>query len=288
MILVFGADGQVGRALRRVLPEAHGLTRAQADLTDDASVQAAIRDASPRLIVNAAAYTAVDRAESEPDLAYRINGHAPGVMARAAAACGAGMVQLSTDYVFDGRSERPYREDDAVAPLGVYGASKLAGEVAVRVSGARHWVIRTSWVVSADGHNFVKTIARAATTRDALSVVSDQFGCPTPAADLAQALAATVPDWMAGRIPEGVYHVTGQGETSWHGLACEVVTRAARWTGRHPPVHAIATADWPTPARRPARSTLCGDRWAEVTGRPMPDWRPGVAAIVDHLCQETR
>jgi len=286
MILVFGADGQVGRALRRALPEAHFLTRAQADLTEDAALQAAIRAASPRLVLNAAAYTAVDRAESEPDLAYRINGHAPGVMARAAAEVGAGFVQLSTDYVFDGRTDRPYREDDPVAPLGVYGASKLAGEVAVRVSGARHWVIRTSWVVSADGHNFVKTITRAAATRDALSVVCDQLGCPTPAADLAQALSASVPDWNAGRIPEGVYHVTGQGETSWHGLACEVVARAARWTGRHPPVHPIATSAWPTPARRPARSTLCGDRWAEVTGRPLPDWRPGVAAIVDQLSQE--
>lgn len=288
MILVFGADGQVGRALRRVMPEARFLARAQADLSDDAAIQAAIRAASPALIVNAAAFTAVDRAESEPDLAYRINGHAPGVMARTAAEVGAGIVQLSTDYVFDGQSDRPYREDDPVAPLGVYGASKLAGEVAVRVSGARHWVVRTSWVVSADGHNFVKTMVRAAATRDALSVVADQLGCPTPAADLAQALAATVPDWRAGRIPEGVYHVTGHGETSWHGLACEVVARAARWTGRQPPVHAIATSDWPTPARRPARSTLSCDRWVAATGRPLPDWRPGVAAIVDQLSQEAR
>ncbi len=288
VVVVLGAGGQVGRELVGGVAwpgglDVVGLDRASLDLSDAPAVAARLAALRPALVVNAAAYTAVDRAESEPAAAYRVNGAAVAQLARTCADLDAGLVHLSTDYVFDGTGDRPWREDDPTNPLGVYGASKLAGEEGVRAVGGRSWLVRTAWVVGVHGANFVKTIDRAARERDRLRVVADQRGCPTPARDLAAALAAAAPAMCSGAVPPGTYHLAGAPVATWHELATFVVERQARHTGKRPPIDPIATADWPTPARRPANSALDCAKWEAATGQTRPDWRAGVAAIVDEL-----
>ena len=273
-VLVVGRTGQVGAALAAALLSSGWpflVTEApELDLTDPGSIAAAVAAARPDVVVNAAAYTAVDAAESQPGLAYAINALGPGLLAAAAARVGAAMLHFSTDYVFDG-SRGPWREDDTPAPLGVYGASKLAGEQAVAAANPRHIILRTSWVCSATGSNFLKTMLRLAQTRDELRVVADQHGAPTFADDLADAVIRLVPRLVAGQ-GLGLFHLTGAPWTTWHGFAEAIF--AAR--GQKVSVLPITTAEYPTPARRPADSRLDCARIRAVHDIEPADWRRGM------------
>ena len=290
-ILVLGRNGQVGGELQRALAplgDVLALDRAGADLSRPESLPPVVREARPDVIVNAAAYTAVDRAESERELAFRVNAGAVDVLARCAAERGAILVHYSTDYVFDGSGTRPWREDDPTGPLGAYGASKLAGEQAIAGSGCRHIIFRTSWVYAARGHNFVRTMLRLAAERDELRVVSDQFGSPTPAVLLAGVTATAIARTEGGDAAvSGTFHVCPRGETTWHGVAMAAL-RAAEARGvtlRCPPerVVAIPTSEFPTPARRPSNSRLCIERIERALGVALPEWHdplPGVVADI--------
>lgn len=284
-ILVTGREGQVARSIAERF-SGHELvftTRDMLDLADPASIERTVAAVSPELVISAGAYTAVDRAEQEPELAMAINGHAPGVLAAAAARVGAPILHISTDYVFDGSLDRPWVEDDSVAPLGVYGATKLAGEAAVIASGARHAILRTAWVYSPFGNNFVRTMLRLAETRDALSVVEDQFGCPTSAHDIADGLSAVVQQWQQGGGGEGIYHLAGTGETHWADFARAIFAASAARGGHSADVTGIPTSAYPTPAQRPANSRLDCTRFAQTFGYRAPDWRESVVAVVDRL-----
>lgn len=292
-ILVFGANGQVGFELMRaawapgLTPV--GLTRADGDVTDVQAVAAAMATHRPALVVNASAYTAVDKAESEAERAYSVNRDGPAHLARVCAAAGVPLIHLSTDYVFDGTSKtEPWREDDPVAPQGVYAASKLAGEEAVRAVQPDHVILRTAWVFGAHGHNFVKTMLRLARERDELRVVADQHGCPTPAAAIAAAIATIARVRLTGGWTPGVFHYAGAPATTWHGFAERVVERAAGRIGRKPPVRAIATADFPTPARRPANSALDAARIGQAYGIAPADWMDGLDRMLDEILSETQ
>ncbi len=300
-ILLLGANGQVGFELHRSLVALGELVAATrtgvlpggaagtcADLSRPAELPALLDRIAPRIVVNAAAYTAVDRAESEPDAARLANADAPDALARWCAANDALLVHYSTDYVFDGRSERPWREDDPSAPLGVYGRSKLAGEQAIRASGCRHLIFRTAWVYAARGHNFLRTMLRLGAERDELRVVADQRGAPTPARWLAAATTAV----LAGPIRQrddalGTFHMVASGETSWHGFAEAIFTDAvqAGLLPRAPRVVPIASSDYPTPAARPAWSVLATDRLAAVHALRLPDWRDGVRQVIAELAE---
>jgi dTDP-4-dehydrorhamnose reductase len=224
----------------------------------------------------------VDKAEDEPDLASAVNGAAPGIIGTAAKAVGAKVIHLSTDYVFDGTLDRPYRENDAVGPIGVYGSSKLQGETALAASGVEHAILRTAWVYSPFGHNFLKTMLNVARTRDALTVVGDQVGCPTSALDIADALYAAIAGWER-RGDETVFHLAGSGETSWAGFAREIFARSRELDGPTADVTDIATADWPTRATRPANSRLNSAKFAETFGHVMPAWQQSTAAVVERV-----
>ncbi len=276
-ILVFGKTGQVATELQRQAPVT-ALGRAEADLTDPAACAEAIRAHAPRAVINAAAYTGVDKAEEEPDLAHAVNATAPGAMAEACADLGVPFLHVSTDYVFDGSGTAPWRTDDATGPLGVYGASKLAGEQAVRAAGGPHAILRTSWVFSAHGANFVKTMLRLSETRDALSVVGDQIGGPTPAADIAATLLQ-MGNAMAGGQGGGTYHYAGAPDTSWAGFARETFAQATRAVT----VTDIPTTDYPTPAQRPLNSRLDCALLETDFGIPRPDWAAGLAAVLKEL-----
>ena len=284
-----GRDGQVAQSLaergRDGPHELVFLARPELDLADPAATERAIAAARPDLVVSAAAYTAVDRAESEPDLAMNVNGDAPGAIARAAAAAGAPVLHLSTDYVFDGTLDRPYREDDAVGPTGIYGASKLAGEHAVAAAGAPYLILRTAWVYSPFGANFVRTMLRLAGDRDEVGVVADQRGCPTSALDIADALLALADHWAAGDRTgwNATYHLAGTGETHWAGFAEAIFAESAARGGPSARVRAIATADYPTPARRPANSRLDTGRLHDAFGLRLPDWRASLPPVVTRL-----
>jgi dTDP-4-dehydrorhamnose reductase len=288
-LLVVGATGQVGYELVRELAPLGpvvAFTRADCDLGDPAAAAAAVRAARPAVVVNAAAYTAVDRAEQEPDAARLANADAPGAMAAAAAECGAPFVHYSTDYVFDGAKAAPYAEADATNPLGVYGRTKLDGERAVAAANPAHLVFRTSWVYGARGQNFARTMLRLAREREELRVVADQVGAPTWARAVAAATAQVVgaalraaggaQAWTAEHA--GVYHLASAGETSWHGFA-EAVLAAdpARDEQRARRVVPIATTDFPTPVRRPANSRLDSGLAAARLGVRIPDWRAQLA-----------
>lgn len=278
-LLIFGRTGQVARELARLVPEARFLGRAEADLTDPAACAALIRHARPAAVINAAAYTAVDRAEAEVEVARLVNAEAPGAMARACAQLGIPFVHVSTDYVFDGSGEAPRAEDAPTGPLGVYGRTKLEGERAIAAAGGQWAVMRTSWVFSAHGANFVKTMRRLGAERDRLTIVSDQVGGPTPAGDIAAALLAMAQAMAADPAKGGIYHFAGAPDVSWAGFAREIFARS----GLSPEVVDIPTSAYPTPARRPLNSRLDCAAIARDFGIPHPDWRAGLDRVIKEL-----
>ena len=302
-VLITGANGQVGYELlrafaasaaeREIFPATRSGTlengtRCEAiDLADFDALSRALDRIAPDIIVNAAAYTAVDHAEDEPELAQRINGDAPGVVGAWAKQHGARVVHYSTDYVFDGTATRPYRETDATHPVSAYGRSKRSGELALRDSGARHLILRTAWVYAARGQNFLRTMLRLGAERDALRVVDDQVGAPTPAGLIADVTARIVAQWRnddAG-TRDGIYNLVAPGQTSWCGFAHAIFERAqhAGLIERVPVVHAINTADYPTKAKRPAFSMLDTTRLREVFGITLPDWQTGLDGVMREL-----
>ncbi|WID98118.1 dTDP-4-dehydrorhamnose reductase [Bosea vestrisii] len=289
-IAVTGRTGQVVQSLL-ARAGAAGVTvipvgRPEFDLAQPESVQQALAAARPDCVVNAAAYTAVDKAETEPELAMRINGAGAGAVAAAAAALGVPLIQISTDYVFDGMASRPWREDDPTAPLGAYGLSKLAGEDAVAAATRNHAILRTAWVYSPYGANFVKTMLRLAESRDEVGVVSDQLGSPTSALDLADAIIAVAKALVArpgDASLRGIFHAAGTGEASWADLAETVFAASAALGGPSATVRRIATLDYPTPARRPTNSRLDCSLLAERHGLHLPPWQDSVQACVATL-----
>lgn len=282
-LLVFGQTGQVARELVRRAPAdvtVTALGRDVANLSDPESCAAAVAGAKADAIINAAAWTAVDRAEAEEAAATVVNGDAPAAMARAAAARGLPFLHLSTDYVFDGAGHTPFTPDHPTAPLNAYGRSKLAGEAGIRAARGPHLILRTSWVVSAHGANFVKTMLRLGRERDVLRVVADQIGGPTPAAAIADALFTASRAMMAGAAG-GTHHLAGAPDTSWAGLARAVMAGA----GLSCRVEDVLTADYPTPARRPLNSRLDCTGLATVFGIPRLDWQAGLSDILKELSQ---
>jgi dTDP-4-dehydrorhamnose reductase len=300
-ILLLGADGQVGFELhlalaplgpivattrKGILPG--GIDCARLDLADSDALRGLIETTRPRWIVNAAAYTAVDRAEDEPELAQRINGDALAVIGAAAKRIDARVVHYSTDYVFDGQSTRPWRETDATGPLGAYGCSKLAGEIALCESGAAHLIFRTAWVYGARGANFLRTMLRLARERDRLTVVADQTGTPTPARLIAETTALIVHalrDAPTHDARFGTYHLTANGHTTWHGFASRIVDHAHRagLIERAPDVAAISTDQFPTKAQRPAYSVLDTTKLQSTFGLVLPDWKEGLARVMGEV-----
>lgn len=280
MILVFGGNGQLGREFVRAAAARHvglqALSRAEADIADAAAVAAALKRWQPDLVVNAAAYTNVDGAESHFAEAHRANALGPSVVAEACAKAGAAMVHISTDYVFDGGKDGAYRESDPVRPINAYGRSKAAGEDAVRRALDRHVILRTAWLYSEFGRNFLKTILQLAETRDELRIVADQHGSPTSARELAEAILHIAPRLAAEPRLSGTYHFTADGATTWHGFASRIVAAAAPITGRQPRVTPIKTADYPTPAQRPANSRLDCRLFVETFGLKPRPWHEGV------------
>jgi len=291
-VLVTGAAGQVGRALLEAAPAAGvtavGFDRTTLDVTDFFAVRRAVKAHAPDVVINASAYTAVDRAQTEVGEAFAVNREGPRLLAAVCLGAGVPLVHVSTDYVFDGTREGPYTEDAITAPPSIYGMSKMAGEMAVRegLPGA-HLIVRTAWVFSATGQNFVRTMLRLARERAVLRVVADQHGSPTAADDLAAALLVMARRLVADPSVSGTYHWAGAPPTTWHGLA-EAVVAAAR---THGPVavhtvEPITTADYPTPAPRPANSVLATAKAEAVFGLTPPDWRSAVARVVARLLAE--
>jgi dTDP-4-dehydrorhamnose reductase len=276
-ILLTGATGQLGLELARLLPaygELAACDRAALDLADGDALAAAVRRRKPQIIINAAGYTAVDRAESEPDLADAVNARAPAILAEEAARLDALLIHYSTDYVFDGASAQPYREEDHANPLNAYGRSKLAGERAIAAAGGAHLILRTSWIYGWHGQNFFLTMRRLAQTRPELRVVADQFGVPNWSRAIAEATATLVSRGPAALSERsGIYHLSGRGRASWFDFARAIFEDADR-----PRVVPIATAEYPTPARRPASAVLATAKLEEVFGIALPDWRQTLAA----------
>jgi dTDP-4-dehydrorhamnose reductase len=284
-ILVTGLQSQLARSLQEKAVEHSDLHvefvgRPELELSERGRSAALIAERRPDIVINAAAYTMVDQAESEPELAFRINADAAGEMAKAAREIGAKIVQISTDYVFNGEADAPYTEDSPTAPLNVYGRSKLAGEEQVRAANPDHLIVRTSWVHSPFGHNFVRTMLRLAADRDEIRVVADQKGCPTNALDLADALLTAVPrcrNWGA------TYHVAAPEPCSWADLASAVFQASRERGGPWARIVPISTADYPTPAKRPIHSALDSSRFARDFGIRLPDWRSSLEEVVDRL-----
>jgi dTDP-4-dehydrorhamnose reductase len=288
-VLVTGADGQVGRALLEIFAESAeviGCNRTSLDLTDTDRIREMVRSVAPDIIVNAGAYTAVDRAESERDLAFAINARAPGILAEEAQRAGALLIHYSTDYVFNGSKRTPWVEDDATDPLSVYGSTKLAGEEAIRSAGGRHLIFRTSWVYAPEGKNFVLTMLRLGRERDSLNVVDDQIGAPTTAAELARsthAIAAGILEKRFGAAPSwsGVYHMTCSGSVSWCGFARAIFERAqGLLDGKAPKVSPIATSDYPTPAKRPQNSVLSNDKLQRTFNVHLAPWQSALDEVL--------
>jgi dTDP-4-dehydrorhamnose reductase len=291
-ILIFGAEGQLGREVM-ALAKARGIgvcgwSHWQADITDFPAVEAAISSAKPRLVLNAAAYTAVDRAEAEPEAAYAANVVGAEVVAYATAAHDLPVIHISTDYVFDGTKAGAYVETDPIAPLGVYGTTKVEGEVRVREKNPHHFILRTAWVYGRFGSNFLKTILRLSREREELRIVADQYGCPTSTHDLAEAVFAVDRVWARGIEVAGTYHFAGTDVTSWHGFANLIIEAQAQAGGPRPNVTATSTADYPTPARRPANSALNSDLFATIFGYRARAWQARVQETVDTLLKEGR
>ncbi len=277
-ILVFGQSGQVAKELQRH-PGVVTLSRDQADLTDPSVCAAVIQAHDADAIINAAAYTAVDNAEGDAVIAELINAKAPAAMAKAAAERGIPFVQISTDYVFDGAGTAPFSPNDATGPLGVYGATKLAGEHAVASAGGAHAILRTSWVFSAHGKNFVKTMLRLAEARDHLTIVGDQIGGPTPATDIASACVSIAKQLRSSPEKSGVYHFTGEADVSWADFAREIF----RQSGKNVSVEDISTSSYPTPAQRPLNSRLNCSTTAQQFDISRPDWRQGLTQVLSAL-----
>lgn len=277
-LLVFGKTGQVALELARRVPDAVFLGRAEADLSDPAACAARIAEIRPQAVINAAAWTAVDRAETEEAAALVVNGEAPAAMARACAAALIPFVQISTDYVFDGTGTEPFAPDHPTAPLNAYGRTKLAGEDGVRAAGGVHAILRTSWVFSAHGNNFLKTMLRLGATREVLSVVGDQIGGPTPAGAIADACLQIAHRLRRAPETSGTWHFSGAPDVSWADFARAIMAEA----GLACQIEDIPTSAWPTPAARPANSRLdCTS--LSVFGLDRPDWRAAVAQIIDEL-----
>lgn len=295
-ILVLGANGQVGSELKRSLQRVGSvrtLDRQAADLANPESLRAVVKSHQPTVIVNAAAYTAVDRAESEADLADTVNGTAPRVLAETARELNALIVHYSTDYVFDGSKSGAYRETDTPNPLSVYGRSKLAGDLAIRETAPRHLILRVTWVYAAHGNNFLKTMLRLAGDRDSLRVVADQTGTPTGAALIADVTADAILALQDADTTDdryGTYHLTPEGHTNWCDYARYVIQTGidAGIPLKATPerVSPIATADYPTPARRPANSRLDTTRLRSQFGITLPDWKSGVDDVIATLAQQ--
>lgn len=300
-LLLIGGNGQVGFELARSLAplgELQITTRSgrlpggsdclPLDLDDAASVDACVATAGADVVVNAGAYTAVDRAEDEPERAFRANADAVAAMAQACARHGSTLVHYSTDYVFDGRSQRAWSESDPTAPLGIYGASKRAGELAIADSGCAHLILRTAWVYAARGQNFMRTMLRLGAERSELAVVADQRGAPTPARWIAAATAALIARLDAASPPRDILHLTAAGECSWHEFACAIFedALAAGLLAAAPTVRAIDSADYPTRARRPAFSRLDNARLKERWNLALPDWRVGLRQVIAELASK--
>jgi dTDP-4-dehydrorhamnose reductase len=290
-VLVTGAGGQVGHELRRLRwpagYEVAAYDRAGLDIAQRDAVFAAVASERPGIVVNAAAYAGVDKAESERDAAYAGNCTGPANLATACREAGIPLIHISTDYVFDGSKSGPYREDDPVSPLGAYGETKEEGDRAVREALPAHVILRTAWVYSVHGHNFVKTMLRLAADRPVLRVVADQIGSPTSAADIAAAIATIVQRIAAGNTRWGTYHFAGGGAVTWHGFATAIFEEAAPWRGAPPRIDAISTADYPTPARRPANSVLDCTRIGEAFGIVPRPWREQLADVIRELYSVT-
>lgn len=287
-VLILGRSGQVAQALATRFAadfDVVSLGRAELDLADARKARAAVLEIRPDVVINAAAYTAVDRAESEAEAALALNATGPAAAAAAATEIGAPFVHYSTDYVFDGSKGSPYLETDAPSPLGVYGRTKLDGERAIAEANPRHVILRTSWVCSPGGANFLRTMLRLAGERDELGVVDDQRGSPTFAADLADAAAGVLAAIAADEQPEhfGVFHATGRGDTTWCGFAQAIMEASATRGGPSCRIKAITSADYPTPVKRPADSRLDCTKLETVFGLALPDWRTGLAACLDTI-----
>lgn len=298
-ILLTGVNGQVGHAFLRAFSEQNvhcvSLDRTQLELTNADAIRRAIQAIKPDLIINPAAYTAVDKAESEPELAYAINAAAPQVLAEEAAKIGARLIHFSTDYVYSGSKSGAYLEEDPTQPLSVYGKSKLAGEDAIRAVGVQHLIFRTSWVYGAYGKNFMKTILRLAAERDELRIVADQFGAPTSSTSIADAVLAVMGFWnndLGSNELGGTYHLVNAGRTSWHGFALAIVQEYNRiqMARNLPPlkarpenIHAITSQEYPTPAVRPANSCLDCSKLAKDFSVELPEWREALVAELQNL-----
>ena len=294
-ILLTGVNGQVGHALKTKLTEYEviALSREQLDLTKIHDIRRVVREIKPNVIINPAAYTAVDKAESEPELAFAINATAPQILAEETARLGAALIHFSTDYVYDGTKKIPYVENDEINPVSVYGKSKLAGEVAIRAVGLPHLILRTSWVYGAYGKNFLKTILRLAAERDMLRIVGDQVGAPTSSESIANAVVQLVAVWKPTQENQtGIYHLTNKGETSWYGFSCEIVNQYnVLMSGKDWPalkvnvknIAAITTADYPTPAARPANSRLNNAKLKQVFDVELPAWPHALQQVMQSL-----
>jgi len=293
-LVVTGANGQVGWELQRslaALGEVIALDRSQCDLSRPELLPDVIRSLKPDVIVNAAAYTAVDDAEREEELATIVNGFAPGVLARETARTGALMIHYSTDYVFDGCKASPYMEDDPPCPINAYGRSKLAGEIAVRQAGGPHLLLRTSWVYGARGRNFLRTMLALLRERDELRIVADQVGAPTWATEIAQATAAVVEaaahQRTEGQFESGLYHLTAAGATSWYGFAAAILEGATRGgllaAGRSARLVPIASEEYPRPATRPKNSRMAGDRMRARFGVALQGWEKALSLCLEEM-----
>jgi dTDP-4-dehydrorhamnose reductase len=286
-VLITGVAGQVGGSLTTAARQAGFTVLAfghdQFDLTDGPAMRRVLADTSPDAVVNCAAYTAVDQAENEAELAFAVNGRAPGLLAQWCAEQGRPLLHLSTDYVFGGDGTRPYREDDPIRPIGVYGASKAEGERTVRAAGGHHVILRTAWVYAAQGKNFVRTMLRLGAERDSLNVVTDQRGCPTAAPSIARALCLVLERLAKRDAVSGTFHYVDGGETTWHGFAERIFDGAAKHWGRRPTVKPITTDQYPTPARRPAYSVLDAAKFRTTFGLAAPPWEESLDEVLAEI-----
>ena len=291
-ILLTGVNGQVGHALKNKLFnfDVIALSREQLDLAKAHDIKRVVREIKPDLIINPAAYTAVDKAESEPELAFAINAVAVQILAEEAAKLNAALIHFSTDYVYDGSKASPYVETDHVNPVSIYGKSKLAGEDAIRAVGLPHLILRTSWVYGAYGKNFLKTILRLASERDALRIVADQFGAPTSSESIAEGVIQLIQAWQPSEQTQtGIVHFSNTGKTCWHGFSCEIIKLyndlaiEPALTTSVENIAAIRTADYPTPAARPANSCLDNNKLNDVFGVQLPTWQQGLQQVMQSL-----